>query len=226
MRKLLPLLLISATGLFAQLPLVYYRGVLNVASSMAPGLPGGAIARGAMFTFYGRNMGPANSPPLSFPLGNNLGGVVITITQGNVVMNAIPVFVSPGQIQAIMPSDAPLGMVSMKLTYNNAPSNPVPVQVVTSAFGVFSALQTGIGPGAAYNYISAGNQPRNAMNVVAQPGQTITLYGVGLGAISGPDNMPPLVVDLPTQTEVFVAGHSAAVTYHGRLIMRLELIMS
>jgi uncharacterized protein (TIGR03437 family) len=80
------------------------RGVVNAASSAPEGLPGGAVARGSTFSIYGRRLGPASSPTLAFPLGTTLGGVSITVPQGSTTVNAIPVFVSAGQINAIMPS--------------------------------------------------------------------------------------------------------------------------
>ena len=217
MRRLAFLYLFAGGGvLYAQVPFIFYRGVVNAASSMAAGLPSGGVARGSMFAIYGRNLGPAVSPPLSFPLQNNLGGVTVTVTQGNTVVNAIPVFVSPGQINAIMPSNAPLGMVSLRIAVNNALSNRAPVRVVNSSFGIFTFTGTGLGPGAVLNFISPGNEPFNSLNAVAQPGQFATLYGTGLGPITAPDNLAPPIANLPTRTEVFVGGRPATVSYSGR----------
>jgi hypothetical protein len=55
--------------------------------------------------------------------------VSIQVTQGDNVVNAIPIFVSPSQVNAIMPSNAPVGPASLELALNNARSNPVPVSV-------------------------------------------------------------------------------------------------
>src|SRR4051812_44507652 len=134
------LLTLLGANLFAQTPAIYPRGVVNAASYMAPGLPAGGIARGSVFTLFGRRLGPATAAQVSsFPLDTKLGGVAITITQGATVLNAIPIFVNAGQINAIMPSNAPLGMVSIRVINNNVPSNPSPVRVVASNFGIFTA---------------------------------------------------------------------------------------
>ncbi|HTB11569.1 MAG TPA: hypothetical protein VK752_08360 [Bryobacteraceae bacterium] len=209
------LLLIFTAALHAQSPFIYYRGVVNVASYMPPGLPSGGIAQGGQFSIFGSNLGPATSPTLAFPLATTLAGVSISVTQGATTVAAIPVFLSPGQINAIMPSNTPLGQASLRVTYNNFKSNLVPVNIVASSFGIFSSTGTGQGPGSIQNY-SATGLPLNGLNAPASIGQLEILYGVGLGAALGPDNMQPVSGNLPTQVEVFVGGVSATVLYSGR----------
>ena len=209
------LLLISAAALQPQSPFIYYRGVVNVASYMPPSLPSGGIAQGAQFSIFGANLGPATSPALTFPLSTSLAGVTISVTQGTTTVAAIPVFLSPGQINAIMPSNTPLGQVSLRVSYNNFRSNAVPVNVVASAFGIFTSTGTGQGPGSIQNYFATA-VPLNGLNAPATTGQLEILYGVGLGAALGPDNVAPISGNLPTQTEVFVGGVPATISYSGR----------
>ncbi len=78
---------------------------------MTPGLPAGSIAQGSLFTIFRVRLGPSSSPSLSFPLATTLSDVSVKITQGTTSVQAIPVFVSAGQINVIMPSNAPLGRV-------------------------------------------------------------------------------------------------------------------
>jgi len=202
---------------FAQLPLIYNRSVYNAASFLPAGLPSGAIAQGSIFSLFGANLGPSQTAKAnSFPLGTNLAGVTLNVIQGSTTVSAIPVYVSPSQINAIMPSDAPLGAAALQVIYNNARSNMSPVRITNNAFGIFTALGTGLGPGVLQNFVTAGNQPINAPTISAQPGQTITLWGTGLGPVTGGDNVPPPAGNLPVQTEVFVGGVSAKVVYSGR----------
>lgn len=205
----------AASVSFAQLPYIGYRGVVNAGSFMSPGLAGGGVARGSAMTIFGSNLGPNSSPALSFPLQTTLGGVSIHVTQGANVVNAIPIFVSPGQVNAILPSNTPLGPASLQLSVNNARSNPVPIQVVNSSVGIF-AVSNGWGPGILQNFISTNQQPINSLLESAEPNQTITLWGTGLGPVPFPDNGPPTAMNLPIQTEVFVGGISATVVYNGR----------
>ena len=198
-------------------PYIAYRAIYNVGSYMAPGLPAGAIAQGSVFAIFGANIGPAATPPSAstFPLQTTVGGVSITVTQGSTTVNAIPIAFGPGQIDAIMPSNAPLGAASIQVTYNNSKSNSAPVQIVASSFGVITANSQGNGPAIVQNYAN-GAYPTNSLQLPAQPGQVEVLWGTGLGAAPFADNTVPTAVNLPVQTEVFVGGISANVLYHGR----------
>ncbi len=216
--KIIALFLLATSPLcFAQL--IAPRGIVNGASFMPAGLPGGSIAQGSLFSIFGVNLGPSSSPALTFPLATTLGGVSVKVTEGTKSVDAIPVFVSAGQINAIMPSNAPLGRVSIRVTttINGAPAfGPVsPATVVGASFGVFSAGNGGFGPGLIQDYVSQQQTPLNSPSAPAQPGQLVMLYGTGLGPIQAPDNVAPPSGNLAS-VEVFVGGQAANVLYHGR----------
>jgi uncharacterized protein (TIGR03437 family) len=201
----------------AQPPLIYNRSIYNAASFIPAGVPSGTIAQGSIFSIFGTRLGPTSSVTASsFPLGNTLGGVSINIIQGATSMPAIPVYVSGGQINAIMPSTAPLGMVSVQVAFNNLKSNMAPVQIASSEVGVFTATGTGIGEGVLWNFISQKSQPVNSPTITAKPGQVITLWATGLGPVPYADNIPPTAGNLPVQVQVFVGGQPAGVQYSGR----------
>ena len=54
------MLLTGFAGLRAE-PVIFLRAIVNAASFMPSGVPGGAIARGSIFTIFGRGIGPATS---------------------------------------------------------------------------------------------------------------------------------------------------------------------
>jgi uncharacterized protein (TIGR03437 family) len=198
-------------------PLVFNRAVVNAASYMAAGLPNGSIARGSMFTVFGRRLGPAAGVQVSsFPLPTTLAGVSLRLTQGATVSDLLPVFVIEGQINAIMPSNAPLGPGSLRVTVNGLASNPVTVRVAASSFGMFAANSGGFGPGVIQNFVSAESQPINSVQQPALPGQVEVLWGTGLGAGLNADNQAPAVGNLPVDVEVWVGGKQAEVLYSGR----------
>ncbi len=205
------------TAALAQNPLIYNRSIYNAASYLPAGIPAGGIAQGSIFTVFGADLGPSTAAgPKAFPLQTTLAGVSLNVIQGTTMVSAIPLYVSATQINAIMPSNAPLGTASLQVIFNNARSNLSPVQIANNALGIFTALGTGIGPGAIQNLVSASSQPTNTPKVSAKPGQAVTLYGTGLGPITEPDNEPPPVGNLPTQVQVFVGGVAAQVLYSGR----------
>src|SRR5580704_5126497 len=141
------LLVFSASALFAQQPIVYNRGTVNAASYAPPGLPNAPIARGSVFTVFGENLGPAQSPTLSFPLSTTLGGVSLNVTQGGVTTQAYPIYVSASQISAIMPSTVAAGLATRRVMNQSAKSNATTIQIANSAPGVIAVSSGGYGPG-------------------------------------------------------------------------------
>lgn len=196
------------------------RAVVNAASFARPGLPQGAIARGSIFSVFGQNIGPSGFATVSeFPLETSLDGVSISVTQGDVTVAAIPVFAAAGQINAILPSDAPLGKASLRVTNGVRRLNPVPVEIVESQLGVFTANGTGFGPGIAQNFESQAVQPINAPSEPAARGQVITIWATGLGGVSFPDNEAPVPGNLDVDLRVWIGGvpvDPADLLYFGR----------
>ena len=216
MRRTLLTFCLTALPLAAQAPFINGHGIRNAASSYPPGLPDGAIAQGSLFTIYGANLGPSTGVQVSaFPLQTTFAGVSVTATQGNTTVNIIPVFVLSSQINAIMPSNTPLGRVSLQVTYNGKTSNYSPATVVAANFGSFAVNGAGFGPGVVTNYVSASSQPVNAPGTTAAPGQLAILWGTGLGPVPD-DTVAPNAGNLASTVEVFVGGVSASVSYHGR----------
>ncbi len=208
------LLLPASLSAFAQ-PYINYRGIVNVASYMAPGLPAGSLAQGGMVAIFGSKLGPTTGVQASsFPLGTTLSGVSVTVSQNTTTVSAYPVYVSAGQINAIIPSNAPLGRVTLQATVNGVAGNPSPAFVVASSFGAFSINSGGFGPGIVQNNTTSG-PVINSTQVTAVPGQVETLWGTGLGPVAQ-DNVAPTVQNLLVQVEVFVGGVSAAIAYSGR----------
>jgi uncharacterized protein (TIGR03437 family) len=173
------------------------RAVVHAASFAQPGLPGGAIPRGGIFTIFGQGIGGATAQAEAFPLGEELAGVSVTISQGDVAVQAFPVFASPNQVNAILPSDAPLGRASLRVRNGARTSNPVPVEITAANVGLFTAGGTGRGPAAAQNRLPDGTLPFNSPLTPAAPGDALNLWATGLGAVNFPDNVAPMPGDLP-----------------------------
>ena len=201
---------------YAQQPILYSRFTFNAASYAPFGLPNGAIARGSVFSAFGENLGPAQSPGLSFPLSSTLGGVSISVTQSGVVTQAFPIYVSAGQINAVMPSTVTAGLATLRLTYQSQKSNAVTIQIGDSSPGIFAVSSGGYGPGVVYNYVSQSNQPINSLEAPAVPGQVVTIWGTGLGPVKFADNVAPTPGNVATTVTVTIGGQSANVTYSGR----------
>jgi uncharacterized protein (TIGR03437 family) len=197
-------------------PYINYRGILNAASFTPQGPSGSEIAQGSIFSIFGTGLGPATLVQVNqFPLQTSLANVSVKVVQGTASVNALPIVVTAGQLNVIMPSNAPVGRVSITVTFNGATSNPVTATVAASSFGIFSAASTGYGPGIVQNFVSATSQPINSLAATAAPGQPVTLWGTGLGPVAA-DNVAPTAGNLATPVEVFVGGQQATLLYNGR----------
>ena len=130
-------------------------------------------------------------------------------------MDLFPHFVAANQINAILPSNAPLGAVQLTVSYQGITSAPVTFQVSETNFGAFS-LSGGTGPGIIQNVVTSTDYRLNSQAESARAGQIAILWGTGLGLINGPDDLPPPVGNLPTPVQVLVGGRPAAISYRGR----------
>lgn len=224
-------------------PVFESANVVNAASYLPSDLPGGGIARGAGFSIFGAALGPSESRIAdSFPLPTSLGGVTVTVSGPDGSPHpAVLTFVSRAQINAIMPSGAPLGQASLRVTFDDGDggptSVPVPIRIVEAGFGIYTANRSGDGPASAHNFISQDEQPHNAPSIAAQPGQYATLWGTGLGAAAGSDDLPPagqdgvfdragalglqVFVGLARSTDVLYAGRSPQFPGLDQIVFRI-----
>jgi len=206
----------AAEGLAAR-PVIFPNGVVSAVSFRPVGVPGSAIARGSLFSLFGTGLGPAAGVIASqLPLQTTLGGVSVRVTGGGTSVDAFPYFVRADQLIAILPSNAPLGQVAFTVSFQNETSDPVTVAVVASSFGIISRSSDGRGQAQAQNFVAPDTLPLNTLTNAARPGQVVIVYGTGLGAIAGPDNVAPPTADLNAPVEILVGGRPARRLYAGR----------
>jgi uncharacterized protein (TIGR03437 family) len=202
----------ASTSLLAQ-PTVFSGGIVNADSLVPVGLPNAGVAQGSIFSIFGTNLGPANSPGLSFPLQPMLGGVSVQVTSGTTVVNAFPLFVGPGQINALLPSTTPTGPATLTVTTSNGTSAAANFQIVDHSFGINSVNQSGAGPG----IIDNSTYKLITEDSAAQAGDVIIIWGTGLGAVTGKEQDGPLPGNLPNiHAKVFVGAEQATINYQGR----------
>ena len=195
--------------------------VLHSASYSLRGTANWGIPRGAIFTVFGRDLGPSGFKQVSaFPLGTEMDGITVQVKIGNTTINAVPIsrasvpLNGPAtQISAIMPSAAPTGDGQLTVSYNGKKSGPIAVRVIENGFGMYTLNSGGSGPAV----ITDTNYQVNLINQAAKPGQLLFLWGTGLGAVSYDEFAgPPRIEDLPYDVRVFVGGREAKVSYKGR----------
>jgi uncharacterized protein (TIGR03437 family) len=204
-------------------------------------LPNGSIAQGSYFSVYGNGLAAgistcgsnyANCLWQPYPLPTSIQGTSVSVTIGsNAAVNAYIEFAAQvsataAQINAVMPSNTPVGSGTLTVTYNGQQSAPVPINVVASSFGTFTVNQAGSGPGVitdtSYNALTPFH--------TAKPGDYVLLWGTGLGPAADPSteqSAPPQQVNLCASgsscpVSVWVGGKSASVPYAGRASFTAE----
>ncbi len=189
-------------------------GVVNNASYAARGLPNSSIAQGSIFAIFGDNLGPATiTQQPSYPLQTTLAGTAVKVTVGGRTVDAIPIYTTKTQVGAVMPSNTPTGDGTVTVTYNGQVSTTHAVTVVQNSFGIFALNQQGSGPAA----LTDANGGFVTLSSSAKPGQTIVIWGTGLGPIAGNDAADQSGGDMTNvPVQVYIGGKQATLRYRGR----------
>lgn len=162
-----------------------------------------SIAPGSWIEIYGVNLASATQGWFGSDFTNGVAPTMlgdVTVSVGGTA--AFIDYISPGQVNALVPSDAPVssGWVYITLTNPNGTSEGFPIYVNQTQPGLL-APSTFVVSGKQYvaALLSDGSfaLPENAIPGVASrpavPGETATIYGVGFG---------PVIPDFPAGTVV------------------------
>ena len=175
------------------------------------------IAQGSLFVVFGQNLGPANFIQVSaFPLPNVLSGTSVTVTSGTTTLQCPMIYTSSGQIAAILPSNTPVGPISVTVAYNNKTDpngfSTTQATVVANSPGIYTTTSSGLGAG----IFTALDGTLKTLAVSAKPGEVLYGWGTGLGPISSPDNVLPASFPNFPGVAVWVGGQAAQIVYAGR----------
>lgn len=108
-----------------------------------------------------------------------------------------------GTIIVQAPADLVLGEAEVTLVVNGQEQLPATVNVVASAFGIFTKGQSAYGPSNSQNVAREGTVSLNQLTNPARPGGFLTVWGTGLGnAVAG-------------EVTVKVAGRAVTPSYAG-----------
>ncbi len=204
----------AATG-----PTPIITQVQNNYSYILPGLPNYGIAPGSLFVIFGTGLGSTAPPVLQssaapgLPTTLNQTSVSVTVN-GTTTTPALYYATSTG-VAAVLPSTTPVGNGVVTVTYAGQASAPAPIRVVANAIGLDTLYGTGNGAGVAtdinFKVLSLTNS--------AAPGQTIVLWGSGIGADTASDDRTyPQNQDNLTNVpmQIYVGGVAANILYRGR----------
>ena len=186
----------------------------NSASNAIAPFPNAGVTPGSIIVVYGNSIGPSQllTAP-GYPWPKNLGGTMATVTAGSQSYQLLLYYTSATQIAGLLPSAVPPGNANLLVTYNGQISNALPITVIANNFGTYTVAQNGSGAG----IVTFGDYSLVTPTHSANPGETLIIWGTGLGAVSGDEADGPLPGDMPNlPVQVWVGGISAQVTYRGR----------
>jgi len=164
----------------AQAPQVSANHVVNAASMIA-----GPVAPGSVVAIYGADLALGTGSP-----GGLLFGFGTQVWIGSVPAPLL--YVSPAQINAQIPPElAGLAQATLQITRNGAAAAPVTLPLAAYSPALFTMGLGGSGQGAilidapGYRYFLAAPVGQYPGSRPAQRGETVSLYGTGLGPVTG-----------------------------------------
>lgn len=155
-------------------PAVAAGGVVNAVDYSANVCPG------TLISVFGRNLAPAPAAVSGGPLPRAIGGVRLEVFDGRVTYAAPLYFVSPSQVNAQLPFEVKGEAAQLRVWNGSVASGWESFAVGLVAPRIFTrpGTQEAIALKQDYRLVAASNP--------AQPGEAISLYAVGLGAVAPP----------------------------------------
>ncbi len=190
--------------------------------TLGPGISGikdaasyttGPFSPGSMIVIFGNDLAGSTAQAQAFPLPQTLGETTVYVG-----LQAIPlIYVSPGQINALLPYDiANSGTVDVFVQNRGVSTQPFTINLAPANPGVFTVDQSGLGQGTILNQDFSVNGPNNP----AVRGSTVQIYCQGLGPVTNPviagDAAPPSPLsNTVNPVTVAVGGIDAQVPFAG-----------
>lgn len=203
----------NTTGGGGNVPTI--TSVQNNYGQVAQGLPNYGIAPSALFYITGSALASVTTSLQSSAspgLQTTLNNVTVTVSVGGASVNCPIYYLSPTQIDAVLPGSTPTGIGTIVVNNNGSKSSPAPITVVQSAFGILNYN------GSLAATYDANNALITATNA-ANPGQTIVIWGSGVGYDPKDDDkiFPQSQDNLSNiPIKVYVGGAQATILYQGR----------
>ncbi len=182
-----------------------------------------AVAQGSIFKIWGRELGPvpgvsAASAALPFTLAD----IRAELLSADGVTRDLPLYwVGRAQINAVLPSDAPIGLAHLRVDSGGATSPPFAIKIVRTRPRIFDWRDRQSPRTVALLPVAQVAVPDGSRRFVTQvkparPGDTIVLWANGLGPRTAPSDDQPFPEQLTTPLTVYLADQAVEVDWAGR----------
>lgn len=186
----------------------------------AAGYRASPLAIGSIASVFGEQLAPEIASASSLPLPVELLGTRLILSREGAEVNCPLFFVSPGQINFMIPDEFPVGTATLTLVRNGVRQNSSPVTIADLRPGLFSANASGSGPAAGY-YVRVDGNSQQLGNLVECPSGASSCEAVAIQPPATPTGEIYLVLfgtgiryrtAAPT---VDIGGVAATVVYSG-----------
>jgi len=196
-------------------PTVTAGNIVSAATGVA-----GPVTANSWVTVYGANLGVTSR---SWDEGDFVnGGIPFSLDGVSVVLNAVTSprlayvgYVSPGQVNFLLPSDVVPGNTMVQIKNPAGTSTPVPITVQGNAPQLFTLDgKNALGVHANGVYLGKNGLLEGTDTAPARPGETISVYGTGLGPTAPaliPGQVPTEPAALVRLPQVTLGGADATV---------------
>jgi uncharacterized protein (TIGR03437 family) len=136
-----------------------YYGVINGNAVQSAAAPSGAVAPGSLASLYGTNLASGVAQANAQPLPLTLGGVTLAVTDSTGTRLSAPlVYVSPGQINFVVPDGAAPGAATFTVA-NGATTQTFTTPIASVVPRLFSMSGAGTGVAAATAILTQAANP-------------------------------------------------------------------
>jgi uncharacterized protein (TIGR03437 family) len=199
---------VSSTQSSSPVPVIARGGIVSAADP----LPGGPVAQGGLIAIYGSGLAATTALAGAVPLP-------LTVDHVQVLLSGQPIpllYVSPSQIDAVVPYGAPVGEpLTMQVTNGTWQSLPQTVVVAAAQPAIFLLTQFGAAQAAAIGPAGLADS-----KTPAKAGDTISIYCEGLGPVVpafAAGNLAPLgqLYKTAGPVSVSIGGENTVVQFAG-----------
>ncbi len=131
-----------------------------------------AVARGSQFAIWGLGLAPSVASAPGVPLPTRLNGVRVKVLAGSTgEWDAPLIYVSPFQINALLPSAVPEGQQSVVVEVNGQDSPAAPIMVTTGSLPLSRAGISASGRHDCSKWIPLARSPSTLSAIPSVPGR-------------------------------------------------------
>lgn len=210
---------VQLTPAIPSVPSVTTGGLVSSATYVA-----GPLAPNSWVTIYGTNLGvtsraSAEGDYLNGSIPFSLDGVSVLLTQFGAPRLAYVGYVSPTQVNFLLPSDLTVTTTTLQVRNPAGISTAVPITLQANAAQLFTADgRSVLGVHANGGSLGKAGLLPSVSTTPAAPGETIAVYATGLGATSPaliPGQVPTESSGLVTLPRITIGGDTATVVSAG-----------